>query len=163
MAHSNGRYGLRLFHSMIPREHPCDPIDYETNKPIIANFYNLVSYKNKRNGAIVENTGAVQWHNFKIADCLESGMEMSETDYVEDGWIKIVGGFVVGRSENTEEALDARSPKGITCARTENMTIEDTRFYNFNFNHAAALGTCSHCWHDNNSDSGGRTITVSNL
>jgi len=90
-------------------------------------------------------------------------MEMSETDFVEDGWSKIVGGFVVGKSANTEEALDRKSPKGITCARTENMSIEGVRFYNFNFNHAAALGTCSHCWHDNNTDSGARTITVSDL
>lgn len=25
------------------------------------------------------------------------------------------------------------------------------------------MGTCSHCWHDGNTDSGGRTITVWNL
>jgi hypothetical protein len=133
VAHSNGRYGLRLFHSHIPREHPCEPIDYETNPPIIAEYHNLVSYKNKRTGAIVENTGAVQWHNFKTADNLESGMEMSETDWVIDGYAKIVGGLVIGRTDNTEEALDHHSPKGVICARTENMSIEGTKFYNFNW------------------------------
>lgn len=164
VAHSNGRYGLRLFHSMIPREHPCSPIDYETNKPIIANFYNLTAYKNRRNGAIVENTGAVQWHNFKTADNGEAGMEMSETDWNdEDGWAKIVGGLVIGRTENTETALDKLSPKGIICARTENFSVEGVKFYNFNYNHAAAFGTCSHCWHDQNTDSGARTVTVSDL
>lgn len=31
-AHSNGRYGLRLFHNMVPRKYPCQPIVYdETN------------------------------------------------------------------------------------------------------------------------------------
>lgn len=138
-------------------------MDYETNKPITANFYNLVSYKNKRNGAIIEKSGAVQWHNFKTADNLLTGMEYSITSNIEDGWAKIVGGLVIGRSENSEEALDLASPKGVICSRTENFAIEGVKFYNFNYNSAAAIGTCSHCWHDNNTDSGGRTITVSDL
>jgi len=34
-------------------------------------------------------------------------------------------------------------------------------FYNFDWNNAAALGTCSHCFHDAATDEGGRTITTS--
>lgn len=30
-AHSNGRYGLRIFHNMVPREFPCKPIIYDPN------------------------------------------------------------------------------------------------------------------------------------
>ena len=67
VAHSNGRYGLRIFHNLIPREFPCkslsysgDPANpYPNNKPIMANFRNLISYKNGRNGAIAERVGAV--------------------------------------------------------------------------------------------------------
>ena len=67
VAHSNGRYGLRLFHNLIPREKPCAPFvysgdptnPYPDNQPIIAEFRNLISYKNKRNGAIAERVGAV--------------------------------------------------------------------------------------------------------
>jgi hypothetical protein len=68
VAHSNGRYGLRIFHNLIPREFPCkpqvfDPTDplnpYPENPHILARFENLVSYKNKRNGAIAERVGAV--------------------------------------------------------------------------------------------------------
>ena len=34
-------------------------------------------------------------------------MEMSRTDdNKQEGWAKIVGGLVVGKSENTEDALD---------------------------------------------------------
>jgi len=33
-------------------------------------------------------------------------MEMSITDAVEDGWTKIVGGLVIGRTENTDDELD---------------------------------------------------------
>ena len=35
--------------------------------------------KNKRNGAIIEKSGAVQWHNFKVADNLLAGIEFSLT------------------------------------------------------------------------------------
>ena len=59
VAHSNGRYGLRIFHNLIPRQFPCSAINYETNPPIVAEFHNLVSYKNGRNGAIAERLGAV--------------------------------------------------------------------------------------------------------
>lgn len=63
----------------------------------------------------------MEWHNFKTADNLEAGMEVSMTSLV-DGFAKIVGGLVVGRSANTEEALDkADSPKGIINPRTENF------------------------------------------
>jgi hypothetical protein len=28
-AHGCGRYGLRLFHSVVPRKYPCKPITYD--------------------------------------------------------------------------------------------------------------------------------------
>lgn len=71
VAHSNGRYGLRIFHKMVPRTRPCEPLvfnnsnpsavgaPYPTNPVIPAIFYNLVSWKNVENGAIAEQTGAV--------------------------------------------------------------------------------------------------------
>ena len=129
----------------------------------MANFYGLVAWKNKRNGAIAEAIGAVRWHNFKTADNILAGMEISEVNDIIDGYAKIIGGLVVGKSENTEAALEIASPKGVICPRTENLHVEDVKFYNFNFNNAAGMGTCSHCWHDANTDSGARTIIVSGL
>lgn len=88
-AHSNGRYGLRLFHKLIPRTNPCAPWIYDNSDPskpgspypsnptIPAKFYNLTSWKNGRAGAIAEEMGAVEWHNFKTADNLLAGMEWS--------------------------------------------------------------------------------------
>jgi hypothetical protein len=39
---------------------PTDPLNpYPENPHILARFENLVSYKNKRNGAIAERVGAV--------------------------------------------------------------------------------------------------------
>lgn len=33
VAHSNGRYGLRIFHKLISRTYPCDPIVYDASRP----------------------------------------------------------------------------------------------------------------------------------
>ena len=171
VAHSNGRYGLRIFHNHIPREHPCEPFiysgnpddPYPDNPPIIAKYYNLVSYKNRRAGAIAERIGAVQWIGFKTADNGESGMEISRTDDITFGFAEINDGLVIGRTENTEEFLDRREPVGVMNPRTEGLSVKNVRFYNYNWNNAAGMGTCSHCWHDNNTDSGARTITVWDL
>jgi hypothetical protein len=146
-------------------------MDYTDNPPIMAEFHNQLSYKNKRNGMIAERLGAVQFHNFKTADNILSGMEVSLTENIEDGYAKIVGGLVVGRSENTEDALDWANPHGIITPRTENFTIENTKFYNFIKNEGtedeeawgAALGTCSHCFHGAATDSGARTVTLDGL
>jgi len=92
VTHSNGRYGLRIFHNLIPREFPCQPLVYDNSDPsqaghpypsnpvIPAIFYNLTSFKNNRNGAIAERVGAVEWHNFKTADNKLAGMEFSIVD-----------------------------------------------------------------------------------
>ena len=91
-------------------------------------------------------------------------MEMSRVDDNKaDGWAKIIGGLVVGKSENTEEALDKVSPVGVRTPRTEYFTMTGVKFYNYNWNAAAGMHTCSHCWHDNNTDSGGRHVTVADL
>lgn len=37
------------------------------------------------------------------------------------------------------------------------------RFYNFDFNDAAAIGTCSHCFHPASTDSGARTVKFEKL
>ena len=70
-AHSCGRYGLRIFHNLIPRQFPCQPFvadmsnpsdPYHANPVIPAKFYRLTSWKNGRNGAIAERVGAVEFH-----------------------------------------------------------------------------------------------------
>jgi hypothetical protein len=172
VAHSNGRYGLRIFHGLRPRTFPCQGLSfdhsnqedpYHSNPVITANFYDLVAWKNKRNGAITESTGDVRFHNFKTADNILAGIEFSLTNVVADQMAGVYGGLVVGKTSNTESSLDGSSPHGIITARTENMTISGVSFYNFDFNSAAGLGTCSHCFHDAATDSGARTITVSDL
>lgn len=130
---------------------------------ITANFDDLTSWKNKRNGAIFEKIGDIRMNNFKTSDNILAGIEVSLSDAVADNMAQIKKAVVVGRSANTEPVLDAASPHGIITPRTENFTISEARFYNYDWNTAAALGSCSHCFHDGATDSGARTVSFSGL
>lgn len=177
-AHSTGRYGLRIFHNMVPRKYPCKPIvinatntedPWHLNPIITANFYNLTSWKNGRNGAIAKTVGDVRFHDFKVADNILAGIEMSVTnENTGDGGAGVYNALVIGRTANEEAKLLQSSPKGIISARSENFTIDTVQFYNLDWNDtwgaaSSALSTCSHCYHPQATDSGSRTISVSNL
>jgi len=71
--------------------------------------------------------------------------------------------LVIGRTENTDPLLDAASPHGIITPRTEYFTINGAKFYNFDFNEASGIGSCSHCFHPAATDSGARTVTTRGL
>jgi hypothetical protein len=157
---------------MVPRKFPCKPITYDhsnttdpwhKNPAITANFYNLTSWKNGRNGAIAEKVGDVRFHNFKVADNKLAGIEFSLTDAHGDNTTRINNALIIGRTLNTELALDLSEPYGMIGPRTENFRVENTRFYNFDWGGAAALSSCSHCFHPAATDSGARTIRFSNL
>jgi hypothetical protein len=125
-----GRYGLRIFHNMVPRKYPCMPIVYDANvpenpywknPPITANFDDFTGWKNNRNGAIAERVGDVRFNNFKTADNLLAGIEFSLTAEFGDDMAQINGGLIIGKSSNTEEKLNFASPHGIITPRTENF------------------------------------------
>jgi len=69
---------------------------------------------------------------------------------------------IIGKTDNTDELLDAASPHGIIAPRTEYFTIDGAKFYNLDFNEAAALGDCSHCFGPTQ-DSGARTFKTQGL
>ena len=71
--------------------------------------------------------------------------------------------LINGRSNNTDEFIDGAYPRGVITARTENFLVQNSRFYNYNWNEAAAFGTCSHCFHPAATDSGARTTSLRNL
>lgn len=81
----------------------------------------------------------------------------------EPGECFIDGALVIGRTTNTEHDLDIAMPHGIITARSENFEVHNVDFYNFNWETAAAIGTCSHCFHDAATDSGARTVRFSGL
>ena len=91
-------------------------------------------------------------------------MEFSVVDYsMGDNATRINGGLVVGRTNNSELALEISEPYGIIGPRTENFRVDGVKFFNFDWNEAAALSSCSHCFHPQATDSGARTIRFSGL
>jgi hypothetical protein len=72
--------------------------------------------------------------------------------------------LIVGRTSNTEAKLDAApAPRGIIAPRTDAFLITGARFYNYDWNEAAAFGSCSHCYHGASTANGALTTTVSNI
>jgi hypothetical protein len=132
-AHSNGRYGLRIFHNMVPRTNPCKPIvrdftnlthPYHANPPLTANFYELTSWKNNRNGAISNKVGDVKFIRFKTADNLLAGMEMEIShEYYGGEYAGIYHSVCIGKTENTEHLLEVANPHGIITPRSNGFSI----------------------------------------
>lgn len=75
------------------------------------------------------------------------------------------GALIVGRSGNTEAALDSAYITGLTTPRgNEWWSAKNVKFYSFAFsNGSSAIRDCSHCPFADSTDSGSRTITLSNL
>jgi hypothetical protein len=106
-AHSNGKYGLRIFHKMMPRKNPCRPIIFDgknRKNPFWKNplqefrFLNLTAWKNARNGAIAEEIADVKFFNFKTADNGLAGMEVTKSNFVFDDRTMFLDCLVVGAS-----------------------------------------------------------------
>jgi hypothetical protein len=178
-AHSSRKYGLRIFHALIPRTHPCkaSPYDpdyaengyddpYWQNPKVPAIFEDFVGWKMGRNAAITERTGAVIFKNFRVADSGIAGVEFSAIeDIAAEGYAMMDGGMIIGntRVNDADGLIEGSTVWGFIGARHEYLTVKDVAFYNFDFQDSAAIGTCSHCFHPASTDSGGRTLTTTNL
>jgi hypothetical protein len=128
-----------------------------------ARFQNFTSWKNQQSGAIAETIGYVTWENFKVADNLISGLEVSLSTQTADGTAQINGAIVIGRSANADATTNSTFSYGITTPRYENFQVHNVNFYNFDVGYKAALGSCSHCFNPCTTDSDARTTTFSNL
>ena len=115
---------------------------------MIAEFKDLTSYNNGRNGAVAYEVGAVQFHDFRSANNVRANIEYGFVDEgIEDDYAKVVGGWILGKSAYwTSDRLDVASPDGIVFARSENFSIEGTKFCYYEAAYdAAALATCQDC------------------
>ena len=188
VAHSNGRYGLRIFHRFNPSADPCAALNtwahgelemYSTDvtTPIVTHFRDFLGYKNKRNGIIVEECGALKFHNIRTADNLLAGVEFSIT--ATGPWLTdsddyhLQDALIVGFSENVESEQTTHvsttdsnpdETRGLIGAKTEKMRIKDVLFANFDYNSSTwgAIGTCSHC-DGPATNAAGRTYFTKNL
>jgi hypothetical protein len=170
VAHSVGRYGLRIHHGQSPRTFGCkgisfdeDAVDPYWQNPLIpARFENFLSYKNGRNGVMGAALGAVEFHNIKTADNRLAGIEIEIDANLKENTGFVDGALIVGRTLNNMEN-SVGNPRGIITPRTDKWWVKNVKFFNFNFGHAAALGSCSHCFHPAATDSDARTIKFANI
>ncbi len=147
-AHSAHKYGLRIFHALIPRTNPCldSPYDpdylangytdpYWANPKVPAIFEDLIAWKCGRNGAITERTGAVVFKNFRIADSAIAGIEFSMIEDVVNGYAMVQGGTVVGNTQlnDVDQTIANSTVWGFIGPRTENMQVHNLKFFNFDF------------------------------
>lgn len=88
---------------------------------------------------------------------------MSVTSEAGDDMAGAYNSLVIGRSANTEALLEKNSPHGIVTPRTEDCVVRGAKFFNYDFKNSAAFSSCSHCWHDQATDSGARTVKMSGL
>ena len=113
---------------------------------------------------ITERVGAVEFIDFKATDNKETCIMFFDTSSVAlQGYTFVENALCVGRSSNTENAMNLSSPFGIHGPKSEYFSIHNSKFYNYDFNSAAALSDCAHCWHPASTDMGARTITTENL
>lgn len=92
--------------------------------------------------------GDVRWMNFKAADNGRGNLEMTMTNYYGDYKAQIDGALVIGKSSNVDpvwDLINGISPRGVYLAAREDFVVRNVKFYNFDWNEAAAFGTCSHC------------------
>jgi hypothetical protein len=160
VAHSLPNYGLRIFHGHSPRTQPCKGIS-DTNPTIQAYYEDFLAYKCKRNGVIGGNLGAVTLRKIQTLDNGLAGIEYEKVIDVAEGVTMVEDSLVVGRSMVNSNGEG--SPHGIITPRTDKSVFSNIRFFNFDFNNAAAIGTCSHCYSKPSTDSDARTVKTDSL
>ena len=74
------------------------------------------------------------------------------------GWGMLDTALIVGRTEGNAETSVMGSARGVITPRTDYWTVQNVNFYNFDFGNAAALGSCSHCFHGAATDPDARTV-----
>jgi len=52
---------------------------------------------------------------------------------------------------------------GVVTPFTDNFLVNNVRFYNFNTLGQSAIGSCTHCFHEHESEGGARTVTFAKL
>ena len=112
----------------------------------------------------MELAGAVHYVNLRTADSLVANIEWSLVD-IADGYALIENALSVGNTGFNDDngEISSKTLHGLITGRSENLTVSNISFYNFDFADSAAFGHCSHCFHPASTDSGARTATLSNM
>jgi hypothetical protein len=130
----------------------------------------------------VEHIGAVRFTNITAVDNTLGGFEVNRIIDVRDDPTaspQIDGGVFVGRSHKTiadpttfqgvaqDDALKLSaaniSPCGVITPQADFFKVKNIKFFNYDFNQAAPLCSCSHCFKPPATDSDGRTVHFEGL
>ena len=144
VAHSNLRFGLRLF-ILAPRENMCDPIS-ATNPSLPSKFYNYIVYKNGEIGLLAERSGNMKYENFTIADNKEGGMEFWFANKAEaDKYVEPTDIAIIGVSQGNPTAMvDFHNYKAIQGPRSDGLKVSNVGLYNIP-DPLYILKTCVEC------------------
>lgn len=153
VAHSNTRFGLRIF-KLYSRKYPCRPVRDNSNAtdPWYSNpsspavYHNFTIYKNLEAGVLSEQTGHVMFNNFTIAENYRAGVEFYEANFTRE-MVSVNNCAIIGQSQTNVAADTSNYTNGMAAVitpRTGQSNITNTRFYNYPAGSIAII-TCSHC------------------
>eukprot|EP00899_Mesostigma_viride_P025002 jgi/Mesvir1/5687/Mv15702-RA.1 len=170
LAHSNIKYGLRIFPEYHPRAQPCNPY----SAGVVALFANYTAYRNGMKGAIATQTSGIHFHNFRLADNgggpEESASVVNGKDHgggLEFAWIlgnrrfpnRVTSSIIVGR-RNSDPWLSPRGVRGLlTQSVSSGLEINGLTLMNFNDPQLFAIEPCAKC----KEFQGGFTTTFRNV
>lgn len=136
-AHSNDRFGLRIF-VMNHLKNPCSPYrDDSKENPFTDNpsypilWTNFVSYRNHEDGVLAEEIGNMIFDSFYLLDNKQSGFNSYLTNRTDEEVI-LRNSIVVGKTAGnhaTDGELDLT--RGLITPRTDGFKADNVHFANF--------------------------------
>lgn len=170
VAHSNIRFGLRIFR-LSSRKFPCLPPQDENDiDPYLANpsyeskFTNYTLWKNKECGFLGEELGYTTISNFRTIDSVKGGMQFHKTNFTKE-LVVATDSVIVGYSSGNGPAdLDAeyKNARGVIAARTDGLLVQNVQFFNFGPT-MTPLQSCSECFDFRLWVTGGKTTFFKNI
>ena len=171
VAHSLAKYGLRIFHRFFPSTIPGQSIQNMSlanrwdvpSQPITANMINFTAWKCIFDGAICEDVGDIRFINFKIADCVEAGIETTYTNWTQ--WYnttRVQNALIIGNSLNTQN-MNAGTV-GLLTSQTDGLLVDGAKFHNFDIAQLQyPLADESHSFKSPTRDTGARITQLKKL
>jgi hypothetical protein len=145
-AHSNGRYGFRLYDEFNPRAKPCSR-QSATNPYVTARFQDCTLWRNRVNNAQISAGSHLVFQRFFSAEGHHAGIEMPNVQggYLNGEWgtNQVVDSIIVGRTTGTDNwqgPAKGRPSLGIEVAAWHRLLITNTTFSNFDRPTMYALG-----------------------
>ncbi|CAD8161606.1 unnamed protein product [Paramecium octaurelia] len=167
-SHSNGKFGLRIFH-MAPRLFPCrDVATWSNSQPYVDNpslqavFETFRTWKNDECGILAEELGNIYFKDIMIADSRYAGFQSHKTNYSYEGAV-LDNALIIGKSiYNAQPDAYYQGSRAIIVPRTNGFLAKNIRMFNFG-NYSALIESCSTCWHDLMWVQGGKNTHFMNL